>query len=807
VRTANLQPSTANRQPSTVNQKKMLKNYIKIAWRNLFRNKGFSLTNILGLSIGMTCTILILLWVQDELSYNKFHSNYPNIYQVIANRDFKNQMFTDHSMVLPLASSLEAAYPQIKYAVATTYNDDHILTVGNSKLTKSGLTVSDHFFNMFSWKVLKGDPVAAMKDPTSVVLTEATAKALFGNEDPMNKIVRIDNANNLKVMAVLADLPDNSSMKFDFIYPFDYSDAQTKKSMTEWVNSSWQVYVQPQPGTNLGQLTKDINKLKSQHDPNDKISSYFIFPMNRWRLYNEFKDGKNTGGMIVYVRLFSIIALIILLIACVNFMNLSTARSEKRAKEVGIRKTLGSEKWQLISQFFMESMILAFISFFISIIAVFLLLPEFNLLVDKKLTLPVGHPVFWAASALVVLFTGLVAGSYPALYLSSFNPVKTLKGTFLVGKKAAIPRHILVVGQFIISILLISATIIVYRQIEFVKSRDIGYKPDNLLMVASSPDIDKNFTALKNDLLGTGMIQAVNRAGTSITRTQWRSGPPDWDGKPADASIIFSCLSTDIDYVKTMGIHLLEGKDFSGTPIDSSSVILNQAAVDAMHVKNPMGMELRYDVKKYKVIGITSNVVMDSPFDPVAPTLIFCNTDYSVVVNVRLKDGVPPQKAITSMQGIFNKYNPAFPFDYGFVDKEFGKKFTTETLISKITNIFAGLAIFICCIGLAGLASFTIEKRIREIGIRKVLGATIRQVLMLISTQFLKLAGIAFLIAVPLTWWLMNHWLDNYTYRISISIWLFMAVGFLILLLTLVVVSLNTIRAAMSNPVDSLRSE
>ncbi len=785
----------------------MLKNYFKIAWRNLFRNKGFSLVNMLGLTIGMTCTLLILLWVQDELAYDKFHANYKNIYQVIANRDFKNQMFTDRSMVLPLASSLQATYPQIKNAVVTTYNEDHILTIGNTKLTKNGLTASDHFFDMFTWNVLKGDPAAALRDPSSIILTESTAIALFGKENPINKVLRIDNEKTLKVTAVLADLPDNSSIKFDFIKPFDYTDPQTRRSMNEWTNSSWQVYVQPQPGTGLAQLTKNINTLKSQHDPNDKISTYFIFPMNRWRLYNEFKDGKNTGGMIEYVRLFSIIAVIILLIACINFMNLSTARSEKRAKEVGIRKTLGSEKWQLIFQFYIESMILAVISFILSVIAVYFLLPAFNLLVDKKLSLDILVPLFWAVSLAIVLFTGLIAGSYPALYLSSFNPVKTLKGTYLTGKNAAIPRHVLVVAQFVISILLISATIIVYQQIQYVKNRDIGYNPNNLIMIASSPDTDKNFSAIKNDLLKSGMIQAVNRSGTSITQTQWRSGPPDWDGKPENATIIFSALSTDMDLIKTMGITLLEGKDFSGTPIDSASIILNKAAVDVMKVKNPLGMELRYNKRKFHVIGITSNVVMDSPYDPVAPTMTFFNDHYSVVINVRLKEGVAPQKALSFMQSVFNKYNPAFPFDYSFIDREFGKKFLAETLISKITNIFAGLAIFICCIGLGGLASFTIEKRIREIGIRKVLGATIQQVLMLISRQFLKLAAIAFVIAVPLSWWLMNHWLDNYTYRISISIWIFLGVGILILLLTLVVVSLNTLRAALSNPAISLRSE
>lgn len=785
----------------------MLRNYIKIAWRNLFRNKGFSITNLLGLTIGMTCTLLILLWVRDELTYDQFHANYKNIYQVIANRDFKNQMFTDRNMVLPLAKSLEAAYPQIKNAVVTTYNQDVVLASGDKKISKNGIMVSDHFFNMFTWKFLKGHTADAIKDPNSIVLTQSTAHVLFGNDDPINRMIKFENDRNLKVTAVLADPPGNSSFQFDFITPFDYSDPYIKRSMNEWVNSSWMVFVQAQPNADLNRLTKNINELKRSHDPNDHVSTYFIFPMSRWRLYSDFKDGKNVGGMIDYVRLFSIIALIILLTACVNFMNLSTARSEKRAKEVGIRKTLGSERRQLVFQFFLESMILAVIAFVFSLIAVILLMPSFNLLVSKKLDLPLNEPAFWTGALAIVVFTGIVAGSYPALYLSSFNPVKTLKGTFLVGRKAALPRHMLVVGQFVVSILLISATIIVYQQIQFVKSRHIGYDPSHLISVPSYPLIDQNYAAIKNDLLKTGLIASVTKSGSPITAIQWRSGAPDWEGKPADATLIISCMAVDMDFTKTMGIKFLEGKDFSGLPIDSSSVILNKKAVEAMHLKNPLGMELRYNNQAYHVLGIIDDVVIESPFKPVEPLMIFYNHNYSTVVSLRLTQAVAPQKALAVIETLFNKYNPAFPFQYRFVDQEFGKKFLAEELISRITNIFAGLAIFICCIGLAGLASFTIEKRIREIGIRKVLGASIRQVLMLISKQFLKLATIAFVLAVPVTWWMMNNWLSHYEYRITISIWLFVSVGLLILLLTLVVVSLNTLRAAMSNPSDSLRSE
>jgi putative ABC transport system permease protein len=785
----------------------MFKNYFKIAWRNLFRNKGFSLTNLLGLTIGITCSILIFLWVQDELTFDKFHANYNSIYKIKANRDFNNQVFTDDNMVLPLAKTLKEKLPQIKNAVVTTHQGSHILTYGEAKFKKQGFTVSDHFFDMFTWKFVEGNAASALPDAYSIVLTQSTSKALFGNADPINKIIKVDNDYDAKVTAVVADVPGNSSLQFDFINAFNYSNDYLKQAMTNWQNSSWDVYIQPNPGTNMNLLDKNITELKYQHDADDKkISSYFSFPMSKWRLYSDFKNGKNTGGMIEYVKLFTIIALIILLIACVNFMNLSTARSEKRAKEVGVRKTLGSGKKQLILQFFFESMILALIAFIFSLGIVYLLLPAFNTLVDKHLSLDLTQSIFWLGAAVIILITGVIAGSYPALYLSSFNPIKVLKGTFLAGKGAAIPRRILVVAQFVTSILLISATIIVYKQIQHIKDRNIGYDPNNLIMIGATSDTQKNFAVIKQELHNTGMISSVTRTMSPITDIWWRSPGPDYNGKPANQNIIFSGETSDVDFSKTMGIKILQGKDFSGTPSDSSAILLNRAAVEAMGLKDPVGMQMRYG-RTFTVIGVTDNVIMGSPFEPVDPMMIFFEPNGANSISIRLKNSIHPQQALASIGNIFKKYNPAYPFEYQFVDQEFGKKFIAEELVNKLTNIFAGLAIFICCIGLAGLASFTIEKRIREIGIRKVLGATVQQLLLLISKEFLKLVLIAFVIAVPLTWWFMNNWLNKYTYRINISIWLFPIVGVIVLLLTLIVVSLNTIRAAIANPVKSLRTE
>jgi len=786
----------------------MFQNYLKIAWRNLFRNKAFSITNILGLTIGMTCTLFIFLWVKDEISFDKFQANYNNIQQVMANRNFDGKIFTDNAIIFPLAGEMEKNFPQVKNAVVTTFEESHILTVGDNRIKKNGYTVSGHYFNVFSWKFLKGNEATALKEPNTVVLTKSTANIFFGDSDPVGKILRMDNERDVKVSAVVDDVPSNSSLKFDFIQPYNYDDEGTKRNLTEWQNSFSSVYVQTVPGTDLAGLEKNMNALIKTHDPTDNVSTYFFQPMAKWRLYGDFKEGINTGGIIEYVKLFSFIALIILLIACVNFMNLSTARSEKRAKEVGIRKTLGSDKSQLILQFFFESVILAFIAFIFSMIAVFLLLPAFNLLVSKQLVMPVQEPVFWGAVAAIVLFTGLVAGSYPALYLSSFNPVKVLKGTFLAGKNATMPRRILVVAQFIVSILLISATVIVYQQIQHVKNRSIGYNPRNLIMLPSSTAaLDNNFPVVKNEIMKTGLFYSATRTSAPITDIWNYSPAPEWEGKDPGMNLLVAAVRTDADFTKTMGIKMIAGSDFSGAVSDSSKMMMNAAAIKAMGLKDPIGKPLTYAGRKYTLSGVTEDVVMASAYKAVEPMLVFYRPQHSNYITVRLNEQTKPQQALRSLETIFKQHNPGFPFEYQFVDQEYGKKFAAEELIGKLTNIFAGLAIFICCIGLAGLASFTIEKRIREIGVRKVLGATIQQLLMLISKEFLKLVMLAFVIAVPLAWWLMNNWLNKYDYRININIWLFAVIGILILFLTLAVVSLNTVKAALRNPIKSLRTE
>ena len=784
----------------------MLRNYIKIAWRNIWRNKAFSLTNLLGLTIGMSCTLLILLWVQDELSWDKFHPNHKEVYHIMANREFNGEVNTDIATPFPLSDALRQNFPEIRNTAMDDYGGDHVIKLGDKLVKKRGYFTNPDYFKIFRWTFVKGNAATALSRPENMVITESAATALFGSEDPIGKVVLMDNHANHTISAVVQNPPSNSTIQFDFITPFDYSSDQARQSGSDWVNSFTKAYVEVQPGTDVDLLGKKITAFMHSRTNNTR-TSYFLHPMAKWRLYGEFKDGKNTGGMIAYVKLFTIIALIILVIACVNFMNLSTAKSEKRAREVGIRKTLGSARGQLIGQFYSESLIFSLLAFLFSVLAVFVLLPSFNGLVGKQLSLNFLDPIFLVLAISMIGFTGLIAGSYPAIYLSSFNPVRVLKGTFLPGKTAALPRKVLVVLQFGISVLLISSTILVYRQMQHVKQRDLGYNPDNLISIPSTYEANQNAIAIRNDLVRSGLISSVTRTSSPVTEI-WNFTPaPEFKGRPENTDVLMTAMRTDIDFTKTIGTTIINGRDFTNTPGDSNVMLLNRAAVEVLQLKDPIGMELRHGPRTYNVVGVTENLVMGSPFSPVMPMMVMLDKERGNFFVVRLKDGVAPQKAIPLLESVFKQYNPGSPFEYSFVDQQFSRKFVTEDLIEKLTQIFAGLAIFICCLGLWGLTSFTIERRFKEIGIRKVLGASVRQVLFLISKEFLLLVLIAAIVSIPVTWWILNNWLRNYEYRVSLDFWLFAGSCTGVLALTLFVVCLNSMRAAGSNPVRHLRTE
>ena len=789
----------------------MLKNYFKVAIRSLRKNPVYSFINISGLAVGTACSILILLWVNDEMSYDKFQPKFDRLYQVWINAYFDGKVNSWTSVPQPLKNTLNEEVSDIKNAAISDWGGTHLLTVGEKKLNKRGYFASYEFLEMFQFPLATGSAETVLDEPYSIVLTESTARDLFGNEDPINKIIRLDSDADVKVTGILKDVPSNSSFEFDYLVPFSLMLATqqwARDAEHNWGNNSFQVFAELPEGTTKEQVNKKIkNILMEKSVKNPYKRELFLHPMSDWRLRSTFENGKATGGMIEYVNLFSVIAVFILVIACINFMNLATARSEKRAREVGIRKSVGSKRQELIFQFLGESLLIALISFALALILVEGSLPFYNTLVEKQLHVPYLTTQFWVFALVMILVTGLLSGSYPALYLSSFNAVKVLKGKIQVGPKASIPRQVLVVLQFGFSIVLIVGTIVVYFQIQHVKSRDLGYDQENLITIQYNDELRENYTTIKQELLRTGVVEAVTRSNSPITEI-WSNNFLGWPGKPEDLHVIFSTIATEYDYTKTMGIKVLMGRDFSENfKSDSSAIIINKAGLDLMGLKDPLGAKLDLWGGERELIGVVDNTLMGSPFRAVSPMFMVFDPGWISAVSIRLSKTKDLNGAMGKVEEVFQQLNPSYPFEYDFADVEFGKKFTTIDLIGKLANLFAFLALLITGLGLFGLAAFTAEQRTKEIGIRKVLGATVATVVMMISKDFTRLVVVAFVIAAPVAWYFLDSFLDRYPIRIAIPWWTFPVAGLFALAMAIAIVSLQAYKAAINNPVKSLRSE
>jgi len=794
----------------------MIKNYLKIAWRNMLNNKGYSALNIVGLAAGMAVALLIALWVVNEYSYDKFLPDYKSLYQVELNvNDPHEGEHTQQAVSLPIADVLRKNYPEVKYVAESDWMGQHGLLVGAKKLFMNGAAVGADFLKMFQYPLIKGSKNGVLKDPFSIILTASAAKALFGDADPMGKLVKIDNKYSLKVTGVMNDVPKNSSLQFRYLLPFSFNEATQdwmKNARTTYYNNSFQIFVQLRPGVNYAQLAPRIKNIVFDGGPKMRPvkPAVILHPLNDWHLYSEFKNGKEVGGFIDYVRMFSIIGALVLLIACINFMNLSTARSEKRAREVGVRKAIGSQRRDLIFQFLTESVLITFLSFLLSVLFVQLALPSFNTLTGDYISIPYGNPVFWTIMIVYVLSTGLLAGSRPAFYLSSFNPVKVLKGSIQIGKAAALPRKILVVVQFSCSIALIISTVIVYQQIQHAKDRPTGYSADRLVTTDMSDDLNNHYDALKNDLLATGTVESVARSSSPITGVYWHTGIEKWPGQGVgELGINVGAVSVSDSYFRTVGMKLAEGRDFSTNwSADTSNIIINEAAVRRMGLKEPLNQLVTFDgiTGQAKIVGVIKDALMESPFTPVEPT-VFVHGRGSNFAMYRLSKGANTHKAIEKIGKIFDKYNPAYPFSYRFVDDEYNSKFNLEVLVGKLAGVFAGLAIFISCLGLFGLAAYVAEQRTKEIGIRKVLGASVAQVWLLLSRDFIVLVMISCVIASPIALYFLSNWLRKYDYRISIGPGVFLLAACAALVITVITISFQAIKAALTNPVKSLRSE
>ena len=787
----------------------MLRNYLIVTLRNLLKNKTYSLINIAGLSIGIACSLLILLWVFDELSFDRLHPKVDRLYQVWVNATFDGKINSWNSLPLPTYEGLKTEDNNIKSTAATDWGGEHLLTVGENRINKRGFYASEEFLEMFQFPLLKGSADKALDEPGSIVISESTAKAMFGDQDPMDQIIRLDNLDELKVTGVLKDIPKNSSFQFDCLIPWKLYETRewVKRNKDNWGNYSFQVYVELTSPAAKASVENVIHDLLTRHGETDIKHDLYLYPMERWRLHSNFEDGKEAGGMIEYVQMFTVIAVFILIIACINFMNLATARSERRAREVGIRKSVGSRRIEIIFQFIGESLLITILAFGIAVLLAELALPFYNDLVQKKLSVDYMSAQFWVFTLSLIFFTGIVSGSYPAFYLSSFQPAKVLKGKIQAGKSGTTPRKVLVTLQFGFSILLIIGTIVIYQQIQHVKSRDLGYDQENLITLDYTKEISKSFKSLKAELLQSGVVSSVTKSNSPITEIH-SNNFLGWPGKPEDKRVIFSTIACEYDYLKTMGIKILEGRDFSEEfTSDSSAIIVNKAAMDLMQLKNPIGEQLDLWGKKRTLIGIASNVLMRSPDRQVEPLFMILDPEWTSSVTLRLEATSDLQGSLKKVEDIFKKYNPAYPFQYDFADVEFAKKFTTINMTSQLANLFASLAIIITGLGLFGLAAFTAEQRTKEIGIRKVMGASVAGLVTLISKDFSRLVIVSFVISSPIAWWMLDKFLERYAYRIEISWWVFPVTGLVALIFALIIVSTQALRAAHANPVNSLRNE
>ncbi len=785
----------------------MISNYLKIAWRNLWKNKTFSLLNIMGLALGMACSLLIMLWLQDEIQKDKFHKNGKQLYRVMENQFYAGETVTYASTPGILSQHITKDIPEIEMASQMLWEEYPLFTVGDQFEKEKGRYVNGDFLNMFTFALEKGDARTALKRPDGVVISKKLADKYFPNQDPLGKIIRVDNKDDVMVTGVLKEITEQSSLKFDFLMSFERWQ-KTNEWSKEWGNNGPRCYVMLNKNASLDKVQAKIKGYIKTKNKDSNVE-LFLQPYEDVYLYSNYKAGIQDGGRIDYVKMFSIIAVFILVIACINFMNLATARSIKRAKEVGVRKVVGAVRYSLIAQFLGESLIIAFLSLVFAVFIVFLMLPAFNTLTEKHLSLDFTDPLFLLILLGLTIVTGMVAGSYPALFMSSLRPVVVLKGALKFKPSATLFRKGLVVFQFALSIMLIVGMLVVYRQIEYIQSKNLGFDRENMLYMPLEGDLSNNFISFKQELTNMPGIKSVTCSQADPLEVGSSTQGVNWAGKDTTKIILFSQNPVSYDYLATMGIKLKDGRDFSSAfSTDTSNYIINEEAAKKMGMKDPVGKEMFMWGRKGTIVGLVKSFHINSLHESIPPLILNMQrgkNNWGQVI-VRTQAG-QTKEAIASMEKAFKKFNPRFPFSYKFTDQEFAAQYKGENVVSKLANYFAFLAIFISCLGLFGLAMFTAEQRTKEIGVRKVLGASVVSITAMLSKDFLKLVLISAIIAFPLAWYLMKNWLQKYAYRIEIQWWFFLIAGVLACLIALLTVSYQSIKAALTNPIKSLKTE
>ncbi|HEY8930583.1 MAG TPA: ABC transporter permease [Mucilaginibacter sp.] len=789
----------------------MIKNYLKIAWRNLWRNKFFSVINIMGLALGIACSVLIILWVQNEVGMDAFHKNSDRLYQVIERQYYDHKVMGQYSVPGVLAEQMKKDLPQVEYATNIAWNSQNTFRVGTKIIKLEGNAADKDFFKIFSYPLVQGNVETALNAPVNIAISRKMAGEFFGSpQEAMGKTLRYENRKDFKVTAVFEDLPHNASNHFEFLINWQ-AFLEDNKWAKDWGNNGPIAFITLKAGTDAEAFNKHIAHWMDTYDKDQSAAFREQLGIQKFSdvyLHGTFKDGVPTDGRIEYVHLFSIIAVLILVIACINFMNLTTARSVKRAREIGVRKVVGAVRGVLMQQFIGEAIFLTFIAAMIALVIVMLLLPVFNSVTQKHIGFPFADIKFWLGIIGLTTVTGLLSGSYPALFLSSFNPVKVLKGTIKLSTGAAWFRRGLVVVQFIMSIVLIIGTIVISMQINYVQTKNLGYDRENLIYIPLEGDLDTKYKVFKDELLRMPGVQQITKLSDSPVGFGSTTSGVKWDGKDPNTNVMFTQVSAGYDYIKTMKLQMVAGRDFSRDfATDSTNYIINESSLKRIGYTDPIGKPFTMWGKKGKIIGVVKDFHFSSLHEPILPLIIrFGEQETYGNALIRTKPGQTKQ-ALASAEKLCKDLNPNFQFTYYFADAEYQKLYQNEQVVGTLSNAFAFLAIFISCLGLLGLAMFTAQQRVKEIGIRKVLGASVGSLFALLSKEFLLLVIIALGIASPLAWLAMNKWLEGYSYHSPIHWWVFLLSAVIAIMIALITVSFQSVKAALMNPVKSLRSE
>ncbi|WP_448103669.1 ABC transporter permease [Pedobacter panaciterrae] len=787
----------------------MFKLNLKIALRNLWKNKGFTLINIGGLGIGLASCMILLLYVAYEWSYDKQFTDFDKTYVVYNNQKTPTETFSFAATPGVLAVEAKQTVPGIEKIARLDYPTDRLITYKQNSFKKGSVFVDADFTKIFDLKVLKGNPSEFLKNPNSIVLTETLAKSLFGDEDPLNKTLKLDNSEELKVEGVVADVPKNSSIQYEFLMPWAlYEKLNQWTKDASWGTNFCLTFVQFKDNSFFENANKQFHGMIKSHDKTSN-GELFLYPLSKWHLYSTFENGLPVGGKIDQLKIFFLLAFCILLIACVNFMNLSTARSEKRAKEVGVRKAIGSSRKALVGQFMMESMLMALMSMLIAFVLIEISLPYFNSIIGIQLSIDYSNWQFWGTLFGLTVLTGLLSGSYPAFYLSSFAPIKVLKGFTLSGSSSLSVRKGLVVFQFVFAACLIVCTIVIYQQLNYIKNKPIGYNKNNLIEIPIQGNLKTpaKREILKDQLLKSGAVTSVTSFSQRLTAGGNNGYDVRWPGKNLNDKILINFRFTNYDLVKTTGMELVDGRDFSPQFADSTNVLINEALAKIMGMTKPVGSKIKWGNTDITIIGVLKDYVMESPYQKANPVLIAMNDNPARYIIVRLNPDQNVSTSVATIDNIVKKLNPEYPVDRTFVDDSFEGKFANEKLLGTLSNWFGGFAVFISCLGLLGLALYMAEQRKKEISIRKVLGASNLNILTLLNKDFIKLVAIANVIAFPLAYIIINKWLSGYEFKVSISPLPFAIAAILSLIIAVLTVSAQSVKVAKANPIDALKYE